>query len=58
MGVFIGFIDLDCFISGFQKFDFIILVVWLGMGKCFGKGMFVFMFDGFIKVVEDIKVGD
>lgn len=58
MGVFIGFIELDCLIFGFQFLDLIILVVRFGMGKCFGKGMKVLMFDGKLKVVEDVRIGE
>ena len=57
-GVPTGFTDLDRLTSGFQKSDLIILAARPDMGKCLGKGTPVLMFDGSIKAVEDIKVGD
>lgn len=57
-GVPTGFTDLDRLTSGFQKSDLIILAARPGMGKCLGKGTPVLMYDGSIKAVEDIQVGD
>lgn len=36
----------------------VVLVGNGGVGKCFGKGTEILMFDGSVKKVEDIKVGD
>lgn len=58
IGVFFGFIDLDCLMFGLQWLDLIILVVCLGMGKCLGKGIKVLMYDGSLKKVEDVVFGD
>ncbi|MEL7222810.1 MAG: Hint domain-containing homing endonuclease, partial [Bacteroidota bacterium] len=57
-GVPTGFTDLDRLTSGFQKSDLIILAARPGMGKCLGKGTPVLLYDGTIKPVEDIQVGD
>ena len=57
-GVPTGFTDLDRLTSGLQRSDLIILAARPGMGKCLGKGTEVLMYDGHIKKVEDIEVGD
>ncbi|NBC08887.1 MAG: replicative DNA helicase, partial [Bacteroidetes bacterium] len=57
-GVPTGFTDLDRLTSGLQRSDLIILAARPGMGKCLGKGTGVLMYDGHIKKVEDVKVGD
>jgi replicative DNA helicase len=57
-GVPTGFMALDRITSGWQKSDLIILAARPAMGKCLGKGTKVVMFDGSLKNVEDIKVGD
>jgi len=53
-----GFAELDDLLGGFQRSDLIIIAARPAMGKCLGKGTKVLMFDGSIKKVEDIKVGD
>lgn len=57
-GVPTGFTDLDRLTSGWQPSDLIILAARPGMGKCLAKGVKVVMYDGSLKKVEDIKIGD
>ncbi|NJM79934.1 MAG: hypothetical protein HC854_10505 [Flavobacterium sp.] len=57
-GVPTGFHDLDKLTSGWQPSDLIIVAARPGMGKCLGKGTKVLLFDGSLKNVEDIKVGE
>ncbi|MEM6320033.1 MAG: replicative DNA helicase [Bacteroidota bacterium] len=57
-GVPTGFTDLDRMTSGWQPSDLIIMAARPGMGKCLGKGTKVVMFDGSLRKVEDIVVGD
>ncbi|MCO6486872.1 MAG: replicative DNA helicase [Phaeodactylibacter sp.] len=57
-GVPTGFTELDRLTSGLQRSDLIILAARPGMGKCLGKGTKVLMYDGSLKKVEDVKVGD
>ncbi len=57
-GVPTGFTDLDRLTSGWQASDLIILAARPGMGKCLGKGTKIVMFDGSLKKVEDVNVGD
>jgi len=57
-GVPTGFTDLDRITSGWQPSDLIIMAARPGMGKCLGKGTKVLMFDGSLKKVEDVLVGD
>jgi replicative DNA helicase len=57
-GVPTGFTALDRLTSGWQPSDLIIVAARPGMGKCLGKGTKIIMFDGSIKNVEDVKVGD
>ena len=57
-GVPTGFVDLDRITSGWQPSDLIIVAARPGMGKCLGKGTKVLMFDGVLKNVEDIEVGE
>lgn len=58
LGLTTGFSNLDREIGGFQNSDLIILAARSGMGKCLGKGTPILMYDGSIKKVEDIAVGD
>lgn len=58
MGVPTGFTELDRMLGGLQRSDLIILGGRPGMGKCFGKGTLVLMYDGTLRAVEDIQVGD
>lgn len=53
-----GFYELDEILGGFQKSDLIIIAARPSMGKCLGKGTKVLMYDGSLKKVEDVKVGD
>lgn len=53
-----GFAELDDLLGGFQRSDLIIIAARPAMGKCLGKGTKVLMFDGSIKKIEDVKVGD
>lgn len=57
-GVPTGFTALDRVTSGWQKSDMVIIAARPGMGKCLGKGTKVLMFDGSLRNVEDVKVGD
>ena len=57
-GVPTGFTNLDRVTSGWQKSDLVIIAARPAMGKCLGKGTKVLMYDGSLRKVEDIKVGD
>lgn len=57
-GVPTGFIKLDELTSGWQPSDLIIIAARPGMGKCLGKGTLVLGYDGQLRPVEDIQVGD
>ncbi|MEM1328292.1 MAG: replicative DNA helicase [Bacteroidota bacterium] len=57
-GVPTGFSEVDRLTSGLQKSDLIIIAARPGMGKCLGKGTKVVMYDGRLKKVEDVQVGD
>lgn len=57
-GVPTGFSSLDRVTSGWQKSDLVILAARPGMGKCLGAGTKVVMYDGSLKKVEDVVVGD
>ena len=57
-GVPSGFNDLDDITSGWQATDLIILAARPSVGKCLGLGTKVIMFDGSLKNVEDVVVGD
>lgn len=57
-GIPSGFSRLDRVTSGWQKSDLVIIAARPGMGKCLGKGTKVLMFDGSLKNVEDIIVGE
>jgi len=57
-GVPSGFEALDRITGGWQRSDLIILAARPSVGKCFGKGTKILMFDGSLKNVEDIIVGD
>ena len=58
IGVDTGFKDLNRITSGFGEGDLVIVAARPAMGKCLGKGTRVLMYDGTLKKVEDIKVGD
>jgi len=57
-GLDTGFIELNRMTSGFNEGDLIIIAARPSMGKCLGKGTKVIMYDGSLKNVEDVKVGD
>jgi len=57
-GIPSGFSALDRVTSGWQRSDLIILAARPAMGKCLGKGTRVVMFDGTVKKVEEVQVGD
>ena len=57
-GVPSGFTALDRVTSGWQKSDLVIIAARPGMGKCIGKGTKVLMFDGTLRNVEDVRVGE
>jgi replicative DNA helicase len=57
-GVPSGFSALDRLTSGWQKSELVIIAARPGMGKCLGKGTNVLMFDGTLRKVEDVRVGD
>ena len=57
-GVPTGFSALDRVTSGWQPSDLVIVAARPGMGKCLAKGTRVIMFDGTLRNVEDVRVGD
>lgn len=57
-GVPSGYSRMDAITGGWQNADFILLAARPAMGKCFGKGTKIIMYDGSLKNVEDIKAGD
>ena len=57
-GVPSGFTALDAMTGGWQPSDMIIIAARPSMGKCLGKGTRVMMFDGTLRAVEDVRVGD
>ncbi len=58
VGVDTGFAELNKMTTGFGKGDLVIIAARPAMGKCLGLGTKVVMFDGTLKNVEDVKVGD
>lgn len=58
IGTDTGFKNLNEKTSGFGKGDLVIIAARPAMGKCLGKGTKVLMFDGTLKRVEDVAVGD
>jgi replicative DNA helicase len=58
IGTDTGFKNLNDKTSGFGKGDLVIIAARPAMGKCLGKGTKVLMFDGTLKAVETIEVGD
>ncbi|MCD6433173.1 MAG: replicative DNA helicase, partial [Sulfurimonas sp.] len=58
VGVDTGFHELNKMTTGFGKGDLVIIAARPAMGKCLGRGTKIVMFDGTLKNVEDIKVGD
>jgi replicative DNA helicase len=53
-----GFYELDEMLGGLQKSDLVIIAARPSMGKCLGKGTKVLMYDGSLKAVENISVGE
>jgi len=58
VGVDTGFAELNKMTTGFGKGDLVIIAARPAMGKCLGLGTKVLMFDGTLKNVEEIQVGD
>ena len=58
VGVDTGFKELNKMTTGFGKGDLVIIAARPAMGKCLGRGTKIVMFDGSLKNVEDIEVGD
>ncbi len=58
VGVDTGFKELNKMTTGFGKGDLVIIAARPAMGKCLGRGTKVVMFDGTLKNVEDVEVGD
>ncbi|HEO99246.1 MAG: replicative DNA helicase [Campylobacterales bacterium] len=58
IGTDTGFKNLNDKTSGFGKGDLVIVAARPAMGKCLGKGTKVLMYDGSLKNVEDVVVGD
>lgn len=57
-GIASGFTALDRLTAGWQRSELVIIAARPAMGKCLGKGTKVLLFDGSLKNVEDVKVGD
>ncbi len=57
-GLRTGFKELDILTAGLQPSTLNVLAARPAMGKCLGKGTRVVMFDGSLKKVEDVRVGD
>ena len=57
-GVPSGFTALDNMTGGWQPSDLVIIAARPSMGKCLGRGTPVMMFDGTVRAVEDVRVGD
>lgn len=58
VGVDTGYHELNKMTTGFGKGDLVIIAARPAMGKCLGLGTKVVMFDGTLKNVEDIEVGE
>jgi replicative DNA helicase len=58
IGTDTGFRNLNDKTSGFGKGDLVIIAARPAMGKCLGKGTKVLMYDGSLKKVENVKIGD
>ena len=53
-----GYNSLNWLTDGFHKTELTIIAARPAVGKCLGKGTRVLMYDGTLKEVEKIKVGD
>ncbi|MFK5882454.1 MAG: replicative DNA helicase [Sulfurospirillum sp.] len=58
VGLDTGFSKLNELTTGFGKGDLVIVAARPAMGKCLAKGTKVLMYDGSLKNVESVKVGD
>ncbi len=58
IGVPTGFKELDRMTTGLRDGDLIIVAGRPGMGKCLGKDTGVLLYDGSVKMSQDIVVGD
>ena len=58
LGIQTGIVPFDKILSGLVAPDLFIIAARPSQGKCLGKGTMVIMFDGSLKNVEDIVVGD
>ena len=58
LGLHTGIEPIDRIFSGLVEPDLFIIAARPSMGKCLGKGTRIIMFDGTLKNVEDIVVGD
>ncbi len=58
VGLDTGFAKLNELTTGFGNGDLIIVAARPAMGKCLAKGTKVLMYNGTLKCVEDIVVGD
>jgi replicative DNA helicase len=58
VGLDSGFSEINRLTTGFGAGDLIIVAARPAMGKCLAKGTKVFMYDGTLKKVEDIEVGE
>ena len=56
--LYTGLKDLDKLTGGFDETDLIIIAGRPSMGKCFGFGTKILMYDGTVKEVQNIKVND
>lgn len=57
-GITSGLSGIDKFTAGWQNTDLIIIAGRPAMGKCLGKNTPIIMFDGKIKMSQEIEVGD
>lgn len=58
IGTDTGFRNLNDKTSGFGKGDLVIIAARPAMGKCLGLGTKVLMYDGTLKAVEEVQVGE
>ena len=58
VGVDTGYHELNKMTTGFGKGDLVIIAARPAMGKCLGLGTKIVMYDGTLKNVEDVEVGD
>ena len=57
-GLRMGFRELDMLTAGLQPSSLNVLAARPAMGKCLAKGTRVVMFDGTLRRVEEVRVGD